>query len=77
MTFKTQEEFLLKSNIDIATQKKCIPIYSQKLCGILLTKGFVLQGVAANQKLPGKNVFYFNESDSLKSEIENYTLLRN
>jgi len=55
---------------------KCVPIFSQKLCGILLTRGFVLQGMAKNFKLSEKNVFYFAESAPLRSVIAEYTAAR-
>jgi len=56
------------------TKNRYVPIFSQKLCGVLLTKGFVLQGIARNKKKLDKNVFYFAESPSLRKVITEYAL---
>ena len=47
-------------------------IFSQKLAGYLMLKGFVLVGMEQGKNLSGKNVFYFNDSDELKSAMEEY-----
>ena len=48
-------------------------IFSQKLCGYLLMKGFVLVNMSPNKNGNGKNVFYFNDSQDLNQAIEDYS----
>lgn len=66
----------MKFDTDNKNKNKCVPIFSQKLCGVLLTRGFVLQGLSKNTKLPDKNVFYFAESTSLRDAISDYVSSR-
>lgn len=51
-------------------------IFSQKLCGYLLIKGFVLVDMQKNRNNNGKNVFYFNDSPELNEVIKEYTSQR-
>ena len=53
-------------------EKKMRTIFSQKLAGILMQKGFVLVEMRPNTNGNGKNVFYFNDSDELKLAMEEY-----
>ena len=53
--------------------KKIKTIYSQRVAGLLMTKGFVLLGMDRNRNGSNKNVFYFNESETLLKELDNLT----
>lgn len=37
-----------------------------------MLQGFVLMGIAPNEKYIGKNVFYFNDSAKIKRSIQTY-----
>ena len=50
-------------------EKKMRTIFSQKLAGILMQKGFVLVEMRPNTNGNGKNVFYFNDSPELEKVI--------
>ena len=54
-------------------KSQCIPVYSNKLAGTLMSKGFVLMDMKPNTRQHGRNVFYFVDSDPLQKEIANYT----
>lgn len=52
-------------------------IYSQKLAGTLMVKGFVLAGMETNKKSDsGRNVFFFKNSPELEAAIEEYKQTR-
>lgn len=51
---------------------KMITIFNQKLCGYLMTKGFVLVSMSKNKHDSSKNVFFFSDSDELRKTIEEY-----
>lgn len=53
-------------------EKKMRTIFSQKLAGILMQKGFVLVEMRPNTNGNGKNVFYFNDSHELDNVIAEY-----
>ena len=53
-------------------EKKMRTIFSQKLAGILMQKGFVLVEMRPNTNGNGKNVFYFNDSTELEKVIVEY-----
>lgn len=53
-------------------ERKMRTIFSQRLAGYLMTKGFVLVGMEQCRNNSGKNVFYFNDSDELRSTMEDY-----
>lgn len=48
-------------------------IYSQKMAGFLMQKGFVLQGMDKNKDKTNKNIFYFNDSIELKEAMTEFT----
>ena len=52
-------------------KRKTFTIYSQKLAGILLFKGFVLANIGYNEE-SDKKVFYFFDSDELQDTIKEY-----
>ena len=54
------------------TERKMKTIFSQRLAGHLMTKGFVLVGMEQGRNNSGKNVFYFNDSDELRMAMEEY-----
>jgi len=52
---------------------KCKAIFSQKLAGYLLMRGFVLAESRKDYKNPEKNLFFFFESPELMEAITDYT----
>lgn len=55
-------------------ERKMKTVFSQKLAGILMTKGFVLVGMERGKDNSGKNVFYFNDSNELNKIIEEFKI---
>lgn len=56
-------------------ERKMKTIFSQRLAGYLMIKGFVLVGMEQGRNKSGKNVFYFNDSDELKRVMDEYRSL--
>lgn len=54
------------------TLRDIIVIYSPRMAGYLMLRGFYLVGVQPNLKRPGKNCFSFFSSQMLKEAIEDY-----
>ena len=54
------------------TPRDIIVIYSPRMAGYLMLKGFYLVGVQPNKKRPGKNCFSFFSSRMLKEAMEDY-----
>lgn len=54
------------------TTRDIIVIYSPRMAGYLMLKGFYLVGVQPNLKRPGKNCFSFFSSQMLKEAMEDY-----
>lgn len=52
-------------------------IYSPKLAGYLMLKGFVLVGMEKHKNHPNKNVFFFKDSVRLQEAINGYHVFRN
>lgn len=61
------------SNIE---KSKTIAIYSMKLAGMLMQKGFVLLSMDRNLNGSGRNVFFFNDSPDLQKFIADYKASR-
>lgn len=53
-------------------EKKMKTIFSQRLAGYLMTRGFVLVGMERGNNNSGKNVFYFNDSAELRKAMEEH-----
>ncbi len=51
----------------------CKAIFSQRLAGYLLMKGFVLAESRKDYKNPEKNIFFFYESVELLNAMTEYT----
>lgn len=47
-------------------------IFSQKLAGLLMLKGFVLQAIRPDKYHNNRNVFIFNDSDALHEVLNEY-----
>lgn len=47
-------------------------IYSQKIAGYLMQRGFSLIQVCPNERFPDKNAFLFKNSDALHNAIGSY-----
>ena len=52
--------------------RNVIIIYSPRMAGYLMLRGFYLIGVQPNLKHPGKNCFSFYDSPMLKDAMEDY-----
>ena len=61
------------SNIE---KQKTIGIYSMKLAGIAMSRGFVLLSMERNNDCSGRNVFFFNDSPDLQKLITEYKASR-
>jgi hypothetical protein len=57
---------------NIKQESKSIAIYSMKLAGVLMQKGFVLGYLQPNPKFPDRNMFIFMNSPELKKAIDEY-----
>ena len=55
-------------------KKKHYPIYSTKLCNVLLRNGCRLDHVDANTNNSGQVVFYFDKTEELEDYVSYYTL---
>lgn len=53
-------------------ENKTIAIYSMRLAGLLMQKGFVLIDMQPHLDGSGKNVFFFKDSPALKEVVKNY-----
>lgn len=53
-------------------KRETCPVYSQRLAGYLMCRGFVLVGMAPNEKYVNRNVFFFGKSAELDSAIQDY-----
>ena len=51
-------------------------IFSQKLAGYLMYRGFVLLKMSEDLKNPNKHVFIFNESKEIRDAIDDYAKLK-
>ena len=59
-------------NTETKTPRDIIIIYSPRMAGYLMLRGFYLVGVQPNLKRPGKNCFSFFSSQVLKDAMEDY-----
>lgn len=55
-------------------KKKYYPVFSTKLCNVLLRNGCRLDHVDANNNNSGQVVFYFEKTDELEDYVDYYTL---
>lgn len=54
------------------TETPTLTIYSQKLAGYLMLRGFVLIDMQEDIKPTGRNVFLFKNTPQLQSAIDEY-----
>ena len=54
-------------------KKDMFTVYSQKLAGTLMVKGFVLVAIEPHNDGSGRNVFYFNNSPELQKEVGRFS----
>ena len=54
------------------TETPTLTIYSQKLAGYLMQRGFVLIDMKEDIKPTGRNVFLFKNTPQLQSAIDEY-----
>lgn len=55
-------------------KKKYYPVFSTKLCNILLRNGCRLDHVDVNNNNQNQIVFYFDKTDELEDYVDYYTL---
>lgn len=48
-------------------------VISQRVAGHLMMRGFVLKRLGQNRNYPERNVFIFNNTESLRQAITEYT----
>ena len=51
-------------------EKKELPVFSQRIAGSLMIRGFRLHGIARKRKYNEKNVFYFKDCPEVRQAIE-------
>ena len=56
------------------TETPTLTIYSQKLAGYLMQRGFVLIDMQEDIKPTGRNVFLFKNTPQLQSAIDEYKI---
>lgn len=49
-----------------------MPVYTMRLAGYLMTRGFVLLDMKPNYRYPERNVFYFCDTAEIKQTIKDY-----
>ena len=52
--------------------KKNYIVFTAKVAGFLIMKGFYLKGIEPNRNYPLRNVFIFNDSIELRNAISEY-----
>ena len=55
--------------------KDIITIFSQRLAGYLMYKGFVLGGIRQDSEGSGRNLFFFKNSKNIQDVIKEYRKL--
>lgn len=71
-TLITQTMEVTMNNKIQHTHRNVIIIYSLRMAGYLMMRGFYLISVQPNLKHPGKNCFSFYDSSMLKDAMEDY-----
>ena len=51
-------------------EQKELPVFSQRIAGHLMIRGFRLHGIKRNRKFNEKNVFYFKDCQEVRQAIE-------
>ena len=51
---------------------KCFTIYTQRLAGYLMTRGFTLINIGKAKDGSGRNVFFFRDSEELRNAVAGY-----
>lgn len=62
-----REECILVSQV-----RSCFTVFSQRLAGHLMEKGFVLIDMQPHKTDTRRNVFFFKESNEIKDAINEY-----
>lgn len=57
-------------------EKSCFTVYSQKVAGHLMERGFVLVEMRPDRLNPQRNVFFFQDSPELRQAISDYATVR-
>ena len=60
----------MSNNINTFSDEQII--FTQKLAGMLMSKGFVLKRIDKSNKDKNKNIFIFNKSEELLKYIKQY-----
>lgn len=61
-----------KTDMEIMEKKTTYIVYSQKMAGYLMQRGFVLVDMQPDKKHPRRNVFFFYETPELKAARDDY-----
>ena len=59
-----------------AAKRKTFTIFSQRLAGYLMLRGFVLAGIGKSDVDPTRSVFHFYDSNELRNAIKSYKGLK-
>lgn len=51
----------------------CFPIYSLRLAGFLMQKGYILIDIKDHRNLPGRKVFYFKDTPQIRDSMREYS----
>ena len=62
--------------MDTVSEYKARIVYSQRLAGYLMQRGFVLARIDKNEKYPSRNIFIFKDTAQLSDAIKDYNLHR-
>ena len=63
---------MVNKNSNEKTMRDIVIVYSPRMAGYLMMRGFYLIGVQPNKKHPDKNCFSFFESPMLRDAMEDY-----
>lgn len=63
---------MVNKNSNEKTMRDIVIVYSPRMAGYLMMRGFYLIGVQPNEKHPDKNCFSFFESPMLRDAMEDY-----
>ena len=69
VTVKNVQNVAQETNVE---EKENYVVFSQRLAGFLMLKGFRLVRTERNMKFEKKNVFIFKKSDELEEAIDEY-----
>lgn len=69
---KQISDYKEEPTITTAPTNTTTPVFSLRLAGILMSRGFNLLGMSQNTQRTDKNVFYFKDTPQLHEAIQQY-----